>query len=421
MFHLKTIIMRTRLTFSLNFWINGCRAENEEAIIYARITVNGKRANISLKRKVPVESWDSSKGLVRGSKPFAKSLNKYLDQIRSLIYQSYEDLLNEGNLITASAIKNKFLGEDKRNNTLSELFEYHNSISVTSLSPHTIRHYKVTQRYLKKFLVDKYKTDDIYLTKLDYAFIKNFEFFLKSYVPKDHQKKMGHNTAMKHLQRLRKMLTMAYHHEWIDKDPFIRFKSSYIKNRREFLSQYELEQLEDFSSSLERLDIVKDIFLFACYTGLSYIDVAKLNIDNIETDLDGQQWIKTKRQKTSVELRIPLLNKARRILLKYQDHPRVSGRNRLLPTLSNQKTNSYLKEISDFCGIKKNLTFHVARHTFATTVTLTNGVPIETVSKLLGHTKLATTQIYARVVDHKVKQDMERLELKIDKGLRIVR
>ncbi|HBT11155.1 site-specific integrase [Leeuwenhoekiella sp.] len=413
--------MRTRLTFSLNFWINGCRAENEEAIIYARITVNGKRANISLKRKVPVESWDSSKGLVRGSKPFAKSLNKYLDQIRSLIYQSYEDLLNEGNLITASAIKNKFLGEDKRNNTLSELFEYHNSISVTSLSPHTIRHYKVTQRYLKKFLVDKYKTDDIYLTKLDYAFIKNFEFFLKSYVPKDHQKKMGHNTAMKHLQRLRKMLTMAYHHEWIDKDPFIRFKSSYIKNRREFLSQYELEQLEDFSSSLERLDIVKDIFLFACYTGLSYIDVAKLNIDNIETDLDGQQWIKTKRQKTSVELRIPLLNKARRILLKYQDHPRVSGRNRLLPTLSNQKTNSYLKEISDFCGIKKNLTFHVARHTFATTVTLTNGVPIETVSKLLGHTKLATTQIYARVVDHKVKQDMERLELKIDKGLRIVR
>ena len=413
--------MRTRLTFSLNFWINGCRAENEEAIIYARITVNGKRANISLKRKVPVESWDSSKGLVRGSKPFAKSLNKYLDQIRSLIYQSYEDLLNEGNLITASAIKNKFLGEDKRNNTLSELFEYHNSISVTSLSPHTIRHYKVTQRYLQKFLVDKYKTDDIYLTKLDYAFIKNFEFFLKSYVPKDHQKKMGHNTAMKHLQRLRKMLTMAYHHEWIDKDPFIRFKSSYVKNRREFLAQYELEQLEDFSSSLERLDIVKDMFLFACYTGLSYIDVAKLNIDNIETDLDGQQWIKTKRQKTSIELRIPLLNKARRILLKYQDHPRVSGRNRLLPTISNQKTNSYLKEISDFCGIKKNLTFHVARHTFATTVTLTNGVPIETVSKLLGHTKLATTQIYARVIDQKVKQDMERLELKIDKGLKIVR
>ncbi|RXG28994.1 site-specific integrase [Leeuwenhoekiella palythoae] len=375
--------MRTRLTFSLNFWINGCRAENEEAIIYARITVNGKRANISLKRKVPVESWDSSKGLVRGSKPFAKSLNKYLDQIRSLIYQSYEDLLNEGNLITASAIKNKFLGEDKRNNTLSELFEYHNSISVTSLSNHTLRHYKVTQRYLNKFLIDKYKSDDIYLNKLDYSFIKNFEFFLKSYEPKDHQKKMGHNTAMKNLQRLRKMLTMAYHHEWIDKDPFIRFKSLYVKNRREFLAQYELEQLEDFSSFLERLDIVKDIFLFACYTGLSYIDVAKLNKDKIETDLDGQQWIKTKRQKTSIELIIPLLNKARRILLKYQDHPRVSDMNRLLPTLSNQKTNSYLKEISDFCGIKKNLTFHVARHTFATTVTLTNGVPIETVSKFV--------------------------------------
>ena len=413
--------MRIRSTFSLIFWINTSRIKNEHVPIYARITVDGKRANFSLQRRIAIAEWDSERGIVKGTREQARLTNKYLEQIRSKVYQAYEDLLSENKFITAQAIRSKYLGEDKLLKTLTELFEYHNEISKESLSAHTMRHYKVTQGYLMKFIKEKQKRDDLRLVDLNYSFIIDFEFFIKSYKPKDHQKKMGHNTAMKHLQRLRKMVTMAFHHEWIPKDPFVRFKTSFQKNRREYLTKEELQKIEDFNSSLDRLNIVKDLFLFSCYTGLSYIDMTKLSIDNIQMDLDGKQWIKTIRQKTKIELKIPLLTLARKILLKYQDHPRSAIKNTLLPVYSNQKINSYLKEISDFCGITKNLTFHVARHTFATTITLTNGVPIETVSKLLGHTKLATTQIYARVVDEKVKEDMKKLDQKITGCLKIVR
>ena len=406
--------MKNRSTFSLIFWVCSSRIKNNQVPVYARITVNGKRANISIQRRVNSTDWDAARGIMRGTRQESKLLNKYLDQVRSKIYTAYEDLLSENKMVTAQAIKNRYLGEDKFYRSLQELFEYHNEISRHSISAHTLRHYKVTQGYLQKFLRAKFNLEDFRLIDLNFSFIKDFEFFIKSYQPTDHQRKMGHNTAMKHLQRLRKMVTMAYHHEWIPKDPFVRFKSSYVKKRREFLTREELQSIEDFQSSINRLNIVKDIFLFSCYTGLSYIDITKLTMDNIGMDFDGNQWIETERQKTKTALKIPLLNQAKDILKRYQDHPKTVHSKTLLPRYSNQKLNSYLKEIADFCGIKKHLTFHIARHTFATTITLTNGVPIETVSKLLGHTKLATTQIYARIVDKKVKDDMAMLNAKLN-------
>jgi len=406
--------MKNRSTFSLIFWIYSSRSKNNKVPIYARITVDGNRANFSLKRRIPAENWEASRGMMKGKRQESKLVNKYLDQVRSNIYLAYEELLSEHKMITAQAIKNRYLGKDVFYRSLKDLFEYHNEISKQSLSSRTLKHYKVTQRYLYKFLSAKFSLNDYRLIDLNYTFIKDFEFFIKSYQPQDHQRKMSHNTAVKHLQRLRKMVTMAYHHEWIPKDPFVRFKSSFIKKRREFLTKEELDSIENFQSSINRLNIVKDIFLFSCYTGLSYIDITKLSIDNIGMDFDGNQWIETERQKTKTALKIPLLNQARNILKSYQNHPKTAHSKTLLPHYSNQKLNSYLKEISDFCGIKKNLTFHVARHTFATTVTLTNGVPIETVSKLLGHTKLATTQIYARVIDNKVKDDMSILNNKLN-------
>lgn len=406
--------MKSRSTFSLIFWVCSSRIKNNQVPVYARITVNGKRANISIQRRVNSTDWDAARGIMRGTRQESKLLNKYLDQVRSKIYTAYEDLLSENKMVTAQAIKNRYLGEDKFYRSLQELFEYHNEISRHSISAHTLRHYKVTQGYLQKFLRAKFNLEDFRLIDLNFSFIKDFEFFIKSYQPTDHQRKMGHNTAMKHLQRLRKMVTMAYHHEWIPKDPFVRFKSSYVKKRREFLTREELQSIEDFQSSINRLNIVKDIFLFSCYTGLSYIDITKLTMDNIGMDFDGNQWIETERQKTKTALKIPLLNQAKDILKRYQGHPKTVHSKTLLPRYSNQKLNSYLKEIADFCGIKKHLTFHIARHTFATTITLTNGVPIETVSKLLGHTKLATTQIYARVVDKKVKDDMAMLNAKLN-------
>jgi len=406
--------MRNRSTFSLIFWISTSRIKNDQVPIYARITVDGSRANFSLKRRILLNEWDSNRGMAKGTRQEAKLLNKYLDQVRSKIYGAYEDLLSEDKMITASAIKKRYFGDDKVQRSLNDLFVYHNELSEHSLSKHTLRHYKVTQGYLTKFIIEKFNQDDYRLIDLNFPFIKDFEFFLKSYQPVDHQRKMSHNTAMKHLQRLRKMVTMAYHHEWIPRDPFVRFKSTFQNKRREFLTQEELESIENFQSSINRLIVVKDIFLFSCYTGLSYIDITKLTMDHVKMDFDGNQWIETERQKTKVALKIPLLNQSRIILKKYQNHPKTVSDQKLLPHYSNQKLNSYLKEIADFCGITKRLTFHVARHTFATTITLTNGVPIETVSKLLGHTKLTTTQIYARVVDKKVKEDMALLNTKLN-------
>ena len=224
---------------------------------------------------------------------------------------------------------------------------------------------------------------------------------------------MSHNTVMKHLQRLRKIVTLAYHLEWIDKDPFIRWKPTFENKQREFLNANELSNLETYAFPLERLDRVRDLFVFSCYTGISYADIVKLTADNIVLGMDGNRWIYTKRQKTKTPVKIPLLDKAESIIEKYIENPITIISETLLPVLTNEKINLYLKEIADAIGIKKNLTFHMARHTFATTVTLSNGVPIETVSKLLGHTKLATTQIYARVLDNKISADISLLRKKL--------
>jgi len=195
--------------------------------------------------------------------------------------------------------------------------------------------------------------------------------------------------------------------EWLEKDPFKNYKLRFVKNERDYLTERELDLLESTSFLPIGLKRVKDIFLFSCYTGLSYIDIKELNPDQILTGIDGNTWIHTKRAKTNELLRIPLLPKAKEILDKYENEIQLTGNP--LPVYSNQKTNKILKEIAKACGIHKNITFHVARHTFATTVTLSNGVPIETVSKLLGHTKLTTTQIYARVLQKKVGEDMQNL------------
>lgn len=261
------------------------------------------------------------------------------------------------------------------------------------------------------FLKAKLKTSDVFLVQLTYQFIVDFERFLRLHIPEGYDKPMGHNTVMKHLQRLRKMVTLAYKMEWIDKDPFIKFKPSYKKVEREFLSTEELQFIEDKEFKLERLNLVKDLFVFSCYTGLSYSDVMQLTEDNIA--IDGNKWIMTNRQKTDTKVRIPILLTASELIEKYRGNIRASETNTLFPGISNQKMNAYLKEIATICSIHKKMTFHMARHTFATTITLSNGVPIETVSKLLGHTKIATTQIYAKVIEQKVSKDMALLMEKL--------
>ncbi|MCG2459451.1 site-specific integrase [Flavobacteriaceae bacterium F89] len=406
--------MRTSSTFSILFWIYTQRADkNNRSNIYARITVNGKKVNISLKQKVDIDSWDSKRQKARGNGKTSRIVNLYLDEVKSELVQSYRDLKGESRVVTSQLIKARYLGEDIKIHSLKDVFKYHNDKMGNKLCAKTLCHYRTSQKYVLAFIENEYKVSDKYLRDLDYAFVLGFESFLRSYRPNHYQGKIGNNAVMKHIQRLRKMVTLAYHIEWIERDPFVKFKPKLEKTEREFLTDIELEAIENLQPTIERLAVVKDLFVFSCYTGISYADIMKLTLDNIQMGIDGNRWLMANRNKTGTPFKIPLLSKADKLILKYQNHPRTNHSERLMPNLSNQRLNSYLKEIADVCGIKKNLTFHMARHTFATTVTLSNGVPIETVSKLLGHTKLATTQIYARVVEKKVSEDMKKLKSKL--------
>ncbi|PJR05028.1 site-specific integrase [Avrilella dinanensis] len=218
---------------------------------------------------------------------------------------------------------------------------------------------------------------------------------------------------MKHLERLKKLVNMAITMDWLEKDPFAKYRLHFDKVERGHLSKEELAVLEKKNFSIERLQSVLDMFLFSCYTGLAYIDISKLSRKHICKGIDGKDWLMTKREKTNTLVKVPLLPHAVQLISKYKNHPVAVANETLFPVITNQRMNGYLKEIADLCKIKKNLTFHLARHTFATTVTLSNGVPIESVSKMLGHTSIRTTQIYAKVVEQKLSEDMQNLKLKI--------
>lgn len=402
--------MRTSKTFSIRFWADTRNAQNNQALIYLRLTVNQKRLSLSLKRRVSIDLWDAKNQRLRGNSNEAKQINQYFEEVRTQLFQIFRDLKYNDELITAQKIKSLYCGDNQNSRTLSELIEYHSKKIENTHAAGSIRNFAVTEGYIKKYLLRDKKTTDVYLKQLDYKFLCDFERFLHAYYPKGHDREMSHNTVMKHIQRLRKMVTLAYHLEWLDKDPFRRWKMTFEKKERDFLTANELSNIETYEFPIERLERVRDLFLFSCYTGLCYADIRNLKEDRILVGMDGNDWVITHRQKTKTKVKIPLLTKAKLLLEKYNGHPMTVISETLFPIITNEKVNLYLKEIATGIGIKKNLTFHMARHTFATTVTLSNGVPIETVSKLLGHTKVATTQIYARVLEEKLSNDMNALQ-----------
>ena len=223
-------------------------------------------------------------------------------------------------------------------------------------------------------------------------------------------RKCANNTAVKYIKNFHKIINICLANGWLTKDPFANYKSKVKEVIREYLTEREIQDLMEKELVSDRLELVRDIFIFSCFTGLAYIDVKQLSNDNIVLGIDGDKWINKNRQKTDTSSRIPILPTAQFIIDKYANHPVCVNEDKLLPIFSNQKMNAYLKEIATVCGINKELTFHIARHTFATTVTLSNGVPIETVSKMLGHTNLKTTQHYAKILDKKISEDMKILK-----------
>ena len=408
--------MRSNFTFSVLFWLYSGRSKNGKAPIYARISVNGKKLNISLKRRIQINHWDSERQRVKNSTIDAKSINQYLDGFYSGLFHSFQQLRIEGKHITPKSVKARFLDEEVENQhfTMKDLVSYHNSNMFTKLHGNTSRLYLTSQKYIFLFLKTKLKLEDIRLDELNYKFILDFENFLRKHKPNHYQKQIGNNAVMKHIQRLRKMVSLAYRLEWIDKDPFRQFKQRLTPTNREYLGSEELQAIEELELQTKRLKTVRDLFVFSCYTGICYTDLMLLTEDNVIMGLDKKYWIITKRQKTHNPVKIPFLKKAMDLIERYKQDSRSVINNTLFPRISNQKMNAYLKEIASEAKIKKNLTFHMARHTFATTVTLTNGVPIETISKMLGHRKLTTTQIYAKVLERKVGEDMEILRSKLE-------
>jgi len=398
---------------SVRFFVKKYKAKNNRVPIYVRITVDGKSADASLKREIDIDSWDVEKGQARGARSEIKALNSYLDQVRAEITNAYNRLKFEGKALRADAVKNKFCGIEPVEHTLMGLIEHHNTHLKGFLEWGTMKNYETTQKYIQKFLKEMMKVGDIALSQLSYSFLVDFEIFLKNLKPEDHHKPCGHNTLLKHIERLRKMINLAIRNEWLERDPFAKFQARFIRNDREFLTQEDLATIEAKETKILRLQWAKDLFVFSCYTGLAYCDVMSLTPSNISIGIDGDYWIMTSRKKTNQPVRVPLLPKALQLIEKYKHHPRALAIGTVFPVLSNQKLNAYLKEIADLCGITKNLTFHLARHTFATTVTLTNGVPIETVSKMLGHTSIRTTQVYAKVIERKLSADMQLLKRKL--------
>lgn len=377
------------------------------APIYIRITVKGVRAEVTTGRLCQPARWNARTGRATGTKEEFKALNSFFDQLQARVYEAHHQLVTAKESITAESLKNRFLGKKDKGMTLMEVFRDHNdkmtSLIGTEFTKGTAERYETSYRHTVDFLQWKYQVNDMELHQVDYTFISEYDYYLRSV------RKCANNSTVKYLKNFGKIIRNCLANGWMDVDPFLNYKPKVKKVDRMFLSEKEVNTIANKKMVSERLSHVRDIFLFCCYTGLAYIDVKNLRAYNIITGMDGEKWIAINRQKTDVPSRIPLLPIASAILQRYRSNPICLNTGLLLPVLSNQKMNSYLKEIVDVCGIHKPITFHIARHTFATTITLLNGIPIESVSKMLGHRNIQTTQQYAKILDIKVGADMALL------------
>jgi site-specific recombinase XerD len=379
-------------------------AANGLVPIYTRITINGKRIELSTNRFVEISKWSTEAGKIKGTSEEARSINNHLDLLKSQIRDAEMELIHKKITVTTETIKSKLLGVDERARMLVPIFQDHNNkikeLVGKEYAPGTLERYTTSLKHTIEFMQWKYNVSDIDITKIDHAFITDYEFWLRSV------RNCANNTAVKYLKNFNKIIKLCLANDWLDKNPFANYKSKVKEVERVYLTEAEIQSIIEKDFKTERLSLVRDIFLFSCFTGLAYIDVKNLTKSHISFGIDGEKWIFTHRQKTESASKIPILPVTQMIINKYENHPQCINDDKLLPILSNQKMNAYLKEIAGVCEIEKELTFHIARHTFATTVTLTNGVPIESVSKMLGHKNLRTTQHYAKVLDRKVSDDM---------------
>ena len=407
----------TRATFTILFFIKRTKElKNGTMPIYVRITVNKQRVEFGLQKSIEEDQWHSEKGYAIGTSKSAREINSYLDFVRSKMLLKKREMEEENRVITALTLRNHYLGIEDSGKTILQIFREHNErcegLMNIDFAPGTVERYKSSYNHVERFIKQRYKRDDMALYEITPMFISDFEFYLKT------TRKCCHNTSVKYIKNFKKIIRIALANGWMKADPFINVKYHLDDVDMDFLDEDELNTLLYKEFKFERIQQVKDTYLFCCFTGLSFIDVKTLVYSDIETKGDTF-WIKKRRQKTKNWCHVPLLPPAVQIMNKYKNHPNCQRTGCVLPVPSNQKMNEYLKEIADLTGIKKNLSTHTARHTFATTVTLANQVSIEVVSKMLGHSSINMTKKYARVVDDLIQRDMQKLNGKYGAPLRV--
>lgn len=406
--------MNNKSTFSILFVAQkGKLKANGKAPILARVTVNGEMVHLATRLDVDPDRWLRKECRTLGKSAEDKYINETLDNYRNVIRNKYNELFFRGEAITAMRLKSILTSRSDEAKRLLVLFDEFNedykALVGKETTHKTYTRYLLTRRRLAEFMAAKYKVKDILLTDINTKFINDFYIYLRTVDGKN-----GHNYHMKMIQRFRTVFKTAKDNGWVQTDPFGGFKISMEETHREHLTIDELGALMSKEMTSERLQRVKDIFVFSCFTGLAYTDVRGLKKSEVVMGNDGRLWIDTRRDKTKVAVYVPLLDIPRAILERYAD---TTSHDRLLSIPANQKVNDYLKEIAAICGIDKNLTFHIARHTFATTVTLENGVALETVQKMLGHKNIRTTQVYAKMTKRRIGMEMENLADVLDKGL----
>ena len=395
-----------RTTFGLLFYIRRDKTNKKgEAPVFMRLTINGERADASIKRFIEPHAWNSAKGKANEKSRGGKDLNLYLDAISANILRIQRDLELDKKEVSAQIILNRYLGKEQSDrHTLMEVFRAHNekcrALSGISLAPGTVIRYETSLRLTEAFLRTTYKKEDCYLDEITHQFVEDYDFYLRTV------RRCCHNTTTKYLLNFKKIIRIALAKGWMKKDPFAQVHFHFEPVEREFLEKQELKVLLNKEITITRLAQIRDIFCFCCLTGLAFMDVQQLKPEHLVADIHGKIWIRKARQKTKNMCNIPLLDEAQKIINRYRDHPYCQTHGVLLPVCSNQKMNSYLKELADICGIRKNLSTHCARHTFAT-LPLASGATIDNVAKMLGHANVNMTRRYAKVLDSSIMRDME--------------
>lgn len=405
-----------RDSFRVLFFLKKTRLlKNGEASVCMRITVNGTRVENNIRKSIDPALWSQAKETARGKSRRACDLNTYIEEARIKLYQIFCELEQQNRPVTAHLLQKLFFGQEQPEEvrTLLGTMQEHNdqcrALIGTDYALITVRRYESCRRYLAELIRQRYGKEDLPLTEVNGELVRAFAFYLKT------EKGCQQNTVIRYMKCLKKITNLARANDWMAKDPFLGIRFHEKEVVREFLTMDELQTIYRKEFPLERLTLVRDIFIFAAFTGLAFIDVQQLAPEHIVRDNNGNLWIRKPRQKTKNMCNIPLLDIPQEILRKYADHPTCRKKGVLLPVPCNQKMNSYLKEIADICMIRKNLTTHCARHSYATSVCLANGVSLENVAKMLGHSNIKMTQHYARVLDSSILRDMMQVERAISK------